>query len=344
VAVSGSLNPRIDYYKFRIFASQSGGGNCCFGYNPRRKTLERNFMRLFIGILLALGVVYKAAAGTYTLSQGDVIGQVQTAVTKPGDTLAQVARDYDMGYVEMEEANPGIEDADHLKPGTVLVVPSQFVLPQAPRDGLVVNLAEMRLYYYIKGTNQVVTHPMGIGREGEDTPVGVLKIIEHIPNPTWRATEYMRKLRAKEGVILPESVPPGPENPLGKFAMRLSRPTFLIHGTNDPLGGIGRRSSSGCMRLYPEDIQTLFHQVKNGTSVYIINQPYKAGLSAQGELYLESHLSLQDKENPAVEDAQQIHQVVQLAIQGKPINVDWDKVNEISGETQGLPQVVGSMG
>jgi len=301
-------------------------------------------MRSLITILLLWGVIYGANAQTFSLGQGEVVGQVQTAVAKPGDSLAQVARDYDMGYEEMLEANPNIDDPDHLPAGTVLVIPSQFILPNAPRNGIVVNLAEMRLYYYVKGKSQVVTHPMGIGREGEDTPVGVLSIIQHIPSPTWHVPESIRKIRAAQGVILPKQVPPGPENPLGDYAMRLSNYTYLIHGTNDPLGGIGRRSSSGCLRMYPEDIKTLYHMVSNGTRVYVVNEPYKAGWSSQGELYLESHVPLQDKENQAVQDAGQIRQVVQVATKGRETNVDWDKVSAISGETQGFPQVVGTAG
>lgn len=289
-------------------------------------------------LLLLCGVISGANAHTFSIGSADVVGQVQTTIAKSGDSLAQVARDHDMGYEEMLEANPTLDDPEHLVAGTVLVVPSHFVLPNAPRSGIVINLAEMRLYYYPTGGGQVVTHPMGIGREGEDTPVGVMKIIQHIKNPTWRATAQMRELRAKEGVILPESVPPGPDNPMGEYAMRLSRPTFLIHCTNDPLGGIGRRSSSGCMRLYPEDIETLFHMVANGTPVYIINDPYKAGWSAQGELYLESHIPLQEQ---AVQDTAQIRQVVQTATRNKKADIDWDKVSDISAETQGFPQMVG---
>lgn len=292
-------------------------------------------------IIFILGLfIYSTqiTAQTYTM-QGDLIGQVKTVIVKPGDNLAQIARNYDMGYVEMKEANPGI-DPDHLQPGTAIIIPSQFVLPNAPHDGLVVNLAEMRLYYYTGG--QVSTYPIGIGREGEDTPVGVLRIIQHIPNPTWTVPEAIRKLRAEEGVYLPKSVPPGPENPLGDYAMRLSNITYLIHGTNDPLGGIGRRSSSGCLRMYPEDIQVLYKRAPNGTNVYIVNEPYKAGWS-QGRLYLESHIALTDQDQ-GVDDVDQIRSVVQSVINGRNAQVDWNKALAISSETQGLPQVIGQAG
>lgn len=299
-------------------------------------------MRLLISTLCMFCMLYmgSAYASTFSLGRSDVVGQVQTAVAKQGDTLAQIARDYDMGYEEMVEANPNLDDPDHIPAGSVLVVPSQFVLPNAPRDGIVVNLAEMRLYYYPPGGGRVVTHPMGIGREGEDTPLGKLSVIQHIPNPTWHVPESIRKMREAEGILLPKAVPPGPENPLGNYAMRLSRPTYLIHGTNDPLGGIGRRSSSGCLRMYPEDIETLYSMVKNGTSVYVVNAPYKAGWSALGELYLESHVPLESKEE-GQQDTAKIRQVVQVAMRGRAANIDWDKIEDIAGETQGFPQVVG---
>lgn len=305
-------------------------------------------MRVLVFIAFLLGTAWNANAQTFALGQTDVVGQVRTMVVKEGETLAQIARDYDMGYVEMEEANPGISDPDHLTPGTVLIIPGQYVLPSAPRNGIVVNLAEMRLYYYKPGGREVVTHPMGIGREGEDTPISVLKITQHVTKPTWYVPPSIRKMREEQGVFLPKVVPPGPDNPLGEYAMRLSTPpqggSYLIHGTNDPLGGIGRRSSSGCLRMYPEDISSLYHQVPDGTTVYVINEPYKAGWS-KGSLYLESHIALQSEDNQTTKDAEKIRRVIQLAIKkGNAANVDWDKVSEISAETQGLPQVIGQAG
>lgn len=286
-----------------------------------------------------------ANALTFALpAQGDVVGHVKTAVAKEGDTLAQIARDYDMGYSELVEANPGINPDYHIPAGTAIVIPSQFVLPQAPRDGIIINLAEMRLYYYPKKGGTVSTYPIGIGREGQDaTPQGVLRVIQHIPHPTWYSPESVRIERAKEGIVIPKVVPPGPENPLGDYAMRLSSPTYLIHGTNDPLGGIGRRSSGGCIRMYPEDIDPLFHMTPNGTDVYIMNNPYKAGWM-NGRLYLESHVALEDKTDQAQEDAEQIKKVVNIALKSHPdAQVNWNQVMDISGETQGLPQVVGRL-
>lgn len=296
-------------------------------------------MNAFLCFFMSLLFTLSATARTFSLSPGnDIVGEVQTTIVKPGQTIPQIARDFDVGYTELTEANPGI-DPDKLSPGTVLVIPSQYILPNTPRDGLVVNLAEMRLYYYPKGKNEVVTYPMGIGREGENTPIGILKIIQHIPNPTWHVPESIRKIRAAQGVDLPKAVPPGPENPLGNFAMRLSAPSYLIHGTNDPLGGIGRRSSSGCLRLYPEDIASLYAMIPNQATVYIIDEPYKVGWN-QGKLYIESHLALQSEDNQALDRKSQVKNLVQLANRGRSLSIDWNKALAVAEETQGIPQKI----
>jgi len=296
----------------------------------------------FSSFFLVVGSCFTdAQAKSFPLpAQGDVVGQLEVAIAKEGENFAQIARDHDLGYTALAEANPKV-DPNHIAAGTALVIPNQFILPNAPRQGLVINLAEMRLYYY-PGTGTVITHPLGIGREGEGTPVGVMKVIEHVANPTWTPTEDMRKLRAKEGVILPKSMPPGPDNPMGKFKMRLSSPTYLIHGTNDPLGGIGRRSSSGCMRLYPEDIEALYHQVKNGTPVYTVNQPYKVGWS-ENQLYIESHATIEENVQQGQSDIDSIRNVVNQGVHNKPVQIAWNKVAEIASETQGWPQPIGEL-
>jgi L,D-transpeptidase ErfK/SrfK len=283
-----------------------------------------------------------ATARTFPLpaNGGNVVGQAKTMTVGPGSNFAQIARDHDLGYMELKEANPGV-DLDNPEAGTILLLPMQYILPNAPRQGIVLNLAEMRLYYYPPGRNEVTTYPVGIGREGEDTIIGNFSIIEKREKPVWRATEFMRKMRAAEGVILPVSVPPGPENPLGEYALRLSKPTYLIHGTNEPLGGIGRRSSSGCMRLYPEDIKSLFNLVSVGTPVTIINESYKAG-ALNGKLYLESHVPLQENGDRLADEAQ-IRRVVDTALKGKQVMIDWDRTFQISTEEQGIPQEVGEM-
>jgi L,D-transpeptidase ErfK/SrfK len=300
---------------------------------------DKPMRKVFLYSFAILAGVQLAHANTYPLpTDGNVIGNVQTTVVEPGDTFAIIARRFDMGYTELLEANPDV-DPDQPKPGTVLVIPSQYVLPNSPHEGLTVNLSEMRLFYYPKGSHEVVTFPVGVGREGEETPQGVLRVIEHIPNPTWHVPESIRKIREAEGINLPKEVLPGPENPLGKYAMRLSNRTYLIHGTNDPYGGIGRRSSSGCLRLYPEDIQVLFNSVKKGTDVYIVDEPYKLGWS-EGQIYLESHIPL--KQEPSKDKTDEmIRSLVNQQLANKPSDINWQQAMEIAKEEQGMPQVIG---
>lgn len=269
----------------------------------------------------------------------DVVGELSTTVVQPGDTFPSIARRCDVGYCELEESNPGV-DPDNPPVGSVLIVPSQYVLPDVPKNGMVINLVEMRLYYYPPNSGKVYIFPVGIGREGWESPLGVWSIIERTPLPTWHAPESIREARAKEGVFIPKEVPPGPENPLGEYAMRLSNHTYLIHGTNDP-SGVGRRSSAGCIRMYPEDIKQLFHMTHNGSPVRIINYPYKAGWQ-NDKLYLETHLPLGgilaelDERHKSAED------VLKRAISNKgAAYVNWNKALAVAKEQQAIPQEVG---
>lgn len=291
-------------------------------------------------LLSALPFVAMALTLPLPGNGGDIVGQIQTAVVRPGDNFSIIARRYDMGYTELVEANPDV-DPDHPKQGAVLIIPSEFILPNTPHDGIVVNISEMRLFYFPKGAHEVITYPVGIGREGEETPLGVLRVGQHITKPTWYAPESIRKMRAAQGVFLPKVVPPGPDNPLGDYALRLSNPNYLIHGTNDPLGGIGRRSSSGCVRMYPEDIEQLFHTVANGANVYIVDQPIKAGW-ADNKLYLESHVAVQENPDSHAGNVRpDVAKVIEAMLKDHPADVNWNKALAIAREEQGLPQVVG---
>lgn len=269
----------------------------------------------------------------------DVVGSVKSAVVHEGDTFSTIARKYDIGYCELQEANPGI-NPDSPEPGTILIIPTQYILPDVPRTGLVINLVEMRLYYFPANKREVLIFPVGIGREGWETPLGVLSIIEHIPLPTWHAPESIREARLKEGVYIPKVVPPGPDNPLGEHALRLSNATYLIHGTNDP-AGVGRRSSAGCIRMYPEDIKRVFEMAKNGTSVRVINYPYKAGWG-NNTLYLETHLPLGGVLAEIDEGHKTAEQVINTAItKHGAAYVNWTKAVAIAKEQQGMPQEIG---
>ena len=268
----------------------------------------------------------------------DVIGEIQVATAGADDTLLDIARRYDLGYDEIIAANPGV-DVWLPGDGTRIVLPTQFVLPDAPREGLVLNLAAMRLFYYPKSEPgvpaTVITHPIGIGREGWKTPEGRSRITQKMANPSWTVPASVRREHAANGDPLPPVVPPGPDNPLGEFALRLSLPSYLIHGTNKPYG-VGMRVSHGCVRLYPEDIARLFPQVPVGTPVRIVNQPYLAGWR-DGLLYLEAHQPLAEDAKRWNGSLESVERVVRTKSGDWTSAVNWDKARETAREIRGIP-------
>jgi len=268
----------------------------------------------------------------------DIVGNLQVTTSLYEDTLSDIARRYDLGYEEIVAANPGVDPWLPGK-GTQVVLPTRFVLPDGPREGLVLNLASMRLFYYPKPAPgepaEVITHPVGIGREGWQTPQGTTYITQKIANPAWTVPESVRREHAKEGDPLPTIVPPGPDNPLGDFAMRLSIPSYLIHGTNKPYG-VGLRVSHGCVRLYPEDIARLFPEVPVGTQVRIINEPYLAGWR-DGQLYLEAHQPLSEDAKRLNGSLKPMELVVTKKTPDTPDKVNWEKAGNIAREARGIP-------
>jgi L,D-transpeptidase ErfK/SrfK len=267
-----------------------------------------------------------------------VVGKLQYVVARDEDTLPDFARRYGLGHDEIVAANPGV---DPWLPGagTRVVLPTRFVLPDAPRKGLVVNLPALRLFFYPEveeGAPQVViTHPIGIGREGWRTPVGRMRIIEKTENPAWRPPASIRREHAKKGDPLPAVVKAGPDNPLGAYAMRLSRPSYLLHGTNKPYG-VGMRVSHGCVRLYPEDIERLFAEVPKGTDVRIINQPYLAGWQNE-QLHLEAHAPLAEDARRWKDSLAPMEKVVEAAAGDLTSRVDWERAREVAQQVQGIP-------
>ncbi len=227
-----------------------------------------------------------ADAVVYSFSSpDDIIGTVREHKVRPNESLIEIARHFGLGYNEIMEANPGL---DPFVPGAgkKVEIPSSWILPDVTSySGLVINLAELRLYYFFdrQRIHYVMTFPIGIGREGLDTPIGVFTVMQKIVHPAWYVPDSIRK----EEPSLPAVVPPGPDNPLGSHALRLSLGTVLIHGTNRPYG-IGRRVSHGCIHLYPEDIPKLFASVRSGTKVTIVRQPIKVGVKGD-RVYIEAH-------------------------------------------------------
>lgn len=283
-----------------------------------------------------------AAAQTFVLSPDtDVVGSLKIVETAWEDTLLDIARRHGVGYEEIRRANPGI---DPWLPGagTRVVVPTQYVLPAGPRIGIVLNLPEKRLYYYppaAPGERPVVkTYPVSIGRMDWSTPLGATKIVAKEKNPAWHPPASVRAEYRMRGEELPPRVPPGPDNPLGDYALRLALPGYLIHGTNRPYG-IGMRVTHGCVRLYPEDIEALYEAVPIGTSVRIVNQPHKAGWR-DGRLYLESHPPLDEHREQLGNNLTPAVRAI-LAVRGdRPAAIDWNRLAEIAEQARGVPEPV----
>lgn len=226
--------------------------------------------------------------------KGDVIGERYTVVVEdPKQTLIDIARRHNIGYEEIRMANP---EVSLWVPGagTEVVIPAQYILPPAAREGVVVNLSELRLYYYPADKPGIVeTYPVSVGREEFATPVGITRTTVKVKDPAWAPPSSMRREAAARGEPAPSTVPPGPNNPLGEHAILLAMPSYLIHGTNRP-EGVGMRVSRGCIRMYPEDIESLYERLPSGTQVNLMDAPFKAGFAADGTLFVQSFPQLEE--------------------------------------------------
>lgn len=256
-------------------------------------------------LLSSLGALNSARAMDYPLPPAGsrLIGQNQTYTIQEGDNKLQtIARRFNTAAQVILETNNTIAPVNPA-PGTVITIPSQMLLPDTPREGIVVNLAELRLYYFPPGENIVQVFPLGIGQLGLETPVSTTRVSQKIPNPTWTPTAGIRARSLAQGIKLPPVVPAGPNNPLGRYALRLGigNGEYLIHGTSAP-DSVGLRVSSGCMRMNAPDIKALFEQVRVGTRVQIINEPVKFAVEPDGKRYIEVHrpLAQVEGENPQI--------------------------------------------
>jgi len=329
-----------------------------------------NFRYHFFTLLL-LGLPFGVHAEVYEMPAdgNDVVGALTFVDARAEDTLLDIARRHGLGYEDIVRANP---DVDTWLPGegTEVVLPTRFVLPPGPRTGIVLNLAEYRMYYFptpkAGEAAVVMTYPMSIGRMDWETPLGRTTVISKMRNPSWYPPESIRAEYAADGRSLPRIVPAGPDNPLGDYAMRLGLPGYLIHGTNKP-AGVGMRVTHGCVRMFPEDIGFLFDQVEVNTPVRIINEPVKMGWDSD-ELLVEVHRTLEhvpapieesvelsDQETtdtaegeevivvaPPVRDAMTVltEQFV-LATNLQPGELDWDVAESLLLRADGIPAIAG---
>ncbi len=253
-----------------------------------RKTKGDEIFRIMHCITLIMTCFFSMMlhATTWVLPPtGDLVGEIQYATAESNETIDEIGKRFSMGFYELARANPQVDSIHSLAANTSLMIPSQFILPKVPRTGIVINLAEYRLYYFPPNENVVITFPVGIGREGWKTPLGLTKIVAKQANPTWHPTSALQAAALEQGVSLPDEFPSGPYNPLGQYALRLGWPTFLIHGSNRS-DGIGTRVSAGCLRMFPDDIEQLFKLVPVGTAVRVINEPVKIG-QQNGSLFLQ---------------------------------------------------------
>ncbi|MEM9335857.1 MAG: L,D-transpeptidase family protein, partial [Pseudomonadota bacterium] len=293
-------------------------------------------MRKLICLLL---FVQPALADTYVLPPDgiDVVGSLSTVIATQDDTLVDLAREHGLGYYDIVRANP---DVNPWVPGegTEIVLPRRFILPSAPREGVVLNLAEYRMYYYPAPTAGeepvVMTFPISIGRMDWETPLGITQVIQKAERPAWYPPKSIREEHAAEGRPLPAVVPPGPDNPLGDFAMRLGLPGYLIHGTNRP-AGVGMRVTHGCIRMFPEDIEFVFPKISLKTKVRIVNEPIKIGWDGDA-LVMEAHPVLESAPDPEAEEP--VEQIIPkdpltyvteqfiVATEERAGRLDWDEV------------------
>jgi L,D-transpeptidase ErfK/SrfK len=264
-----------------------------------------------------------------------IVGGLAGISVQDGDTLPDIARHFGLGYNEITIANPHISTWTP-KANARVQLPLRFILPDAPRKGIVLNLANMRLFYYPPKQPVIVfTYPIGIGRESWNTPLGQTTIVAKTVNPAWTVPESIRREHAAKGDPLPAVVRPGPDNPLGEYALLLGFSSYLIHGTNKPYG-VGMQVSHGCVRLYPEDIEVLFKKTSVGTPVRIVHQPYMTAWDGD-MLYLEAHEPLQKWAGQKKQQQKSLLKQLRRTAAEKGETVDWEKVGRILQRVDGIP-------
>lgn len=292
--------------------------------------------------LLVLGLCAWGGAGAqdFILPPADLslIGQLRTTHADPEETLLDIARRYEVGQEEILLVNP---DVDRWLPqaGAQVLLPTSYILPDAPRQGLVLNLPEMRLYYYgerdAQGRPLVITHPVSVGRMDWNTPLGRTRIARKTRDPVWRPPLSIRQEALADGRQLPELVPAGPDNPLGGYALYLGVPGYLIHSTNKPYG-VGMRVTHGCIRMYPEAIEALYPLVPVGTPVHIVNQPIKLGWHA-GTLYAEVHPRLEEEGAEPPPLLRELLERIYAFSDGLPVRIDGAALKAAVLRPRGIP-------
>jgi len=297
---------------------------------------------LLAGVLLGAGntqardeLIFKRPGPDASL-----VGSQRYVKTGAKDTLADIGERFGLGYRALRLANPNV---DPWLPGvgTSVLLPRRFLLPDAPRKGIVLNSAEMRLYYYPPDApDKVITFPVSVGRAQWKTPVGSTTVARKVRNPSWYPPRSIKEQYEKDGRQLPDRVLPGPDNPLGEYTMYLDIRGYLIHGTNHPYG-IGMPVTHGCIRLHPDDIKMLYQRVPAKTPVTLVYQRFKVGWD-NGVLYLEAHPPLDDgEEEPSEDMSTMVDAVIRATSKISGYWINWERAQTIAGNPDGLPHPIG---
>lgn len=293
---------------------------------------------------LAVLLIQPTFAETFVRPPADVdlFGEIRNANATKNDTLLDIGRRYDIGQDEIVYANP---DVDRWLPGdgASVVIPSRYIIPRGKREGVILNVPEMRLYYFPlpdkDKTAELVTYPVSVGRMDWATPLGITKLASKTLHPSWRPPASIRAEAEANGNPLPEIVPAGPDNPLGDHALRLALPGYLLHGTNKPYG-VGMRVSHGCLRMYPEDIAELFPNIPVGTTVNIVNQPVKIGWLLDS-LYIEVHPALEEDTLAREKLIETAMDLVNEAWLNRPLKLDGQALKKALKQKSGIPVRIG---
>lgn len=295
------------------------------------------------GLLILLSTALTAlplAASTHQLPSREqaVVGTVQFSLTTFNDNVFEVAKRYDLGINQIAAANPHIDPGRGFSEGLSLKLPTAFILPPLPHHGIIINLSEMRLYYFPNDNNSVKTYPIGIGKVGKTIPLTKTYVAKKVINPTWVPTTSIRAFNREQGIILPESIPPGPDNPLGPYAIYLGIPEYRIHSTIYP-DSIGKRASFGCIRMRESDIKDFFSLVSERTPVNIVDIPTKVGWEGD-KLYLEAHQPLEERPSYYATYPGMVA-LVNEATQDRPVLVNWELIHYLASEHDGTPHQIG---
>lgn len=296
-------------------------------------------LRCRVLVFLAALLVFPTAPGkTYRSGDpgSDLIGATYHVTVRESETLLDIARAHDIGQEELLLANPGV-DRWLPKPGARVLIPAQHILPAAERKGLILNLPEMRIYYFT-ADDEVVTYPVSVGRMDWKTPLGRARIIRKQKKPAWHPPESVKQEAVASGETVPDVVPPGPDNPLGDYALRLNLPGYLIHGTNKPYG-VGMRVTHGCVRLLPEDIEELFQLVKTNTQVQIVNQPVKVGWQ-DDVLHIEVHPPMEEHYEAKADLLRYALEVIYQELEERPAVLIGSRVKQAIEQQSGVPVAI----